>query len=311
MAETGTGNPARKWTDNILDVHGEAGRVWLTQLPETLVTCAQKWDLELFSPYGELSYNFVAPGVTRDGKSVVLKAGVPGSEINREIAAIEAFGGSGMARLIQADPVMGVMLLERLQPGTFLSDLDDDEAITQHAISVLKRLNRPAPDNHAFITVSEWADRSFGTTRIEPDRSYGPLPHDLIDTARQLFNELATSPVREVLIHGDFHPQNILRSERDDWLAIDPKGVVGDPLFDVAVFICEGPRRPTDLSRKEFLIRRIDQVAAELGEDRDLIVRWCLAHRVLSGCWSFQDHGDGWQAAFSEAELLKDLISHE
>lgn len=311
MKPTGPEDSAREWTDNILDVHGKAGRVWLTQLPDTLAICTEKWNLELLAPFGELNYNFVAPGVTRDGESVILKAGVPGSEINSEIAAIEAFEGSGMARLIQADPVLGVMLLERLQPGTFLSDLDNDEAITHNAISVLRKLNRPAPDNYAFITVSEWADRSFGTTRVEPSRNYGPLPHDLIETARQLFSELATSPDREILIHGDFHPQNILRSERDDWLAIDPKGVVGDSLFDVAVFICEGPRRPTDLSRKAFLVRRIDQVAAELGEDRDLIVRWCLAHRVLSGCWSYQDHGDGWQAAFSDAELLKDLISHE
>lgn len=301
-------DPARKWTENIVDVHGDAGRIWLTQLPETLAACAEKWDLELHPPFGELSYNYVAPA-THDGLPVVLKAGVPSREIISEIEALRAFEGNGMVRLLNADPDLGIMLLECLQPGSILSDLDDDEEITHCAISVLKRLCRPAPDGCRFTTVSEWALRSFGVTRDELGSDYAPLPVDLIDEARGIFVELAAPAGQQFLIHGDFHPQNILRSERDDWLAIDPKGVVGDPLFDVAVFVCEGPRRPTELNREAFLARRMDQTGEELKVDRGLIAQWCLAHRVLSGCWSFQDHGDGWQPAFADARLLKRLIA--
>ena len=36
-----------------------------------------------------------------------------------------------------------------------------------------------------------------------------------------------------MLLHGDLHHENIMHGPRG-WLAIDPKGVLGDPGFDAA-----------------------------------------------------------------------------
>ncbi len=298
-----------KWADNIINVHGELGRNWLDRLTGMLSACEDKWSLEILPPFEELNYNYVTPAITAEGISAVLKAGVPSEELTSEIEALRVFDGNGISRLLTADTDWGVMLLERLQPGNFLSDRDDDEEITRCAVSVMQRLCTPAPTDHNFTKVSDWAQSTFDKVRDHFGQDYGPLPSDMIDTVQNLFAEIIDPLNEKTLIHGDFHPQNILRSERDDWLAIDPKGVVGDPLYDAAVIVCEPPRRPTRLDQKQFLARRIDQLAEEFKVDRQLITQWCLSHSVLSGCWALGDHGDRWKPAFARASVLESILN--
>ena len=45
------------------------------------------------------------------------------------------------------------------------------------------------------------------------------------------------SLARAVLLHGDFHPGNVLSAQREPWLAIDCKPVVGDPAYDLAQWL--------------------------------------------------------------------------
>ncbi len=290
------------WAENIRDVHGDIGRAWLENLPATITICAEKWSLQIHPPFPALNYNYVTPAVTENGTPVVLKAGVPHQEFTSEVEALTVFSGKGMTKLLQADLENGVMLIERLQPGTFLSDLSNDEEITHRAISVMQKLHMPAPAKHTFTGVSSWADRAFSKTPTTR------LPHHLVDLARTLFRELAAPQNESTLIHGDFHPQNILSSQRDAWLAIDPKGIVGDRLYDAAVFICQPPRQPTDLDQKHFLARRIDQIAERLRVDHLLITKWCLAHSGLSGCWSAESHGERWKPALARAAVLESLL---
>lgn len=40
-----------------------------------------------------------------------------------------------------------------------------------------------------------------------------------------------------MLLHGDFHHDNILLGNDGEYIIIDPKGVIGDPVFDIARFI--------------------------------------------------------------------------
>jgi streptomycin 6-kinase len=297
-----------KWANNIVDVYGDVGRKWLEKLPATIAAYADKWSLNILPPFEKLTYNYVTPATTTDGIPVVLKACVPNKEVTSEIEALQVFDGNGISRLLNADIEMGILLLERLLPGASLSEMDDDEEVTRCVVSVMQNLCMPAPSNHNFISVSDWANRSFSVIRNSFGGNDAPLPGDLIEIAQSYFKELTDPPNEQTLIHGDFHPQNILSSERSSWLAIDPKGVVGDPLYDMAVFVCQPPRQPTQFDQKQFLARRIDQLAEELSVDKQLIIMWCIAHSVLSGCWSSVDHGgDRWKLAFARARLLQEL----
>ena len=61
----------------------------------------------------------------------------------------------------------------------------------------------------------------------------GAVPDAVLDAALAVVDELGRDQP-DLLVHGDFHPRNILRGEREPWLAVDPKGYVGDPAYDGA-----------------------------------------------------------------------------
>ena len=120
------------------DVHGEQGAAWLAHLADLLDACGRRWSLTILEPYPNLSYNYVAPAVMAGGAEVVLKVGVPHPELLSEMDALRLYEGRGMVRLLACDREQGVMLLERLKPGTPVLDLCDDEKETAIAAGVMQ-----------------------------------------------------------------------------------------------------------------------------------------------------------------------------
>ncbi len=254
-------------------------------------------------PFAPLSYNCVAPAVRADGTEVVLKLGMLHRELTTEMEALRLYDGHGTARLLEADADRGAMVLERLRPGTPLWDLPDDEATTA-AVSVMARLHRPLPPDHPFPTVEDWA-AGLGRLRARFDGGTGPLPAPLVERAETLFSELVDTMGAPGLLHGDLHHGNILSAEREPWLAIDPKGVVGEAEYEVGAFLRN--RLLAQPRPEASLATRVDRFAGELGFDRERVIGWGLAHAVLSAWWSYEDHGAPGAEAMACAEMLSTL----
>jgi streptomycin 6-kinase len=291
----------------MVEVHGQAGVKWLRLLPALVAECARRWSLTVLPPFEPLSYNYVAPAIRAGGEDVVLKVGVPHPELLTEIEALRLYAGRGIARLLEADAEQGILLLERLQPGAPLVSLDDDRAATSIAAGLMRQLWRPVPDDHPFPTVARWA-AGFQRMRARFDGGTGPLPAAWVERAEGLFAELLPSSAEPVLLHGDLHHWNILAAERQPWLALDPKGVVGEPAYEVGALL-RNPF-PDILSVpgvERVMARRMDQLAEELGFDRARIVGWGVAQAVLSAWWTIEDHGHGWEPMIACAEILAAL----
>ncbi|MBV9852687.1 MAG: phosphotransferase [Armatimonadetes bacterium] len=284
-----------------LDLHGEAGAAWLRRLPDLLADCAARWSLTLGPPFPGLTYHYVAPAIGPDGSPLVLKAGVPSRGLFAEIAALRHYDGSGAARLLDADEERGVMLLERLEPGTSLVGSADDAAATRIAASVMRRLWKPAPEQPAFPTVADWG-RGFARLRARFDGGPGPFPPVLLAEAETLFRDLTASQAAPILLHGDLHHGNILSAGRETWLAIDPQGVLGEPAYEVGAFLRNPSPRPASV-----LARRLDIFTDELGIDRARLRGWGLAQAVLSAWWTLEDHGYVGEEAISVASVLAAL----
>lgn len=290
----------------IVELYRTEGVEWLSRLPSLIADCAERWSLTVMAPFEPLSYNYVAPAVRADGTDVVLKAGVPNPELLTEIEALRLFDGQGIVQLLEADTDRGVLLLERLKPGTPLSSLSNDEQATSVATQVMSQLWKPVPPENPFPTVGKWA---AGLDRMrERFGGTGPLPSHLVEAAERLFAELISSMAEPVLLHGDLHHQNVLAAERQPWLALDPKGVVGEPAYEVGAFLRNPmPQLLTEAQPRRLLGRRVDQLAEELGFDRERLVGWGLAQAVLAAWWSYEDHGHGWESWIACAEILATL----
>ena len=288
----------------ITDIHGAAGVAWLAALPALMAETAARWSLTVQPPFPELSYNYVAPVVGPGGEAWVLKASVPNRELTDEAAALRLFDGRGIVRLVAADTARGVLLLERALPGEPLKDVADDDRRVRVVAGLIDELPRPLPAVHPFRTIAHLA-RGLDRLRETFDGGYGPFPPERVERGAALLRELAGGPPR--LIHGDMNPGNVLRATRAPWLAIDPKGYAGDPLFDAATFLNDPPRGLAPDALRRLQARRVALLAEALGRPRAAVLAWAEAHAVLSGWWSYEDHGRGWEGAYRLAALYEAL----
>jgi streptomycin 6-kinase len=287
-------------------VHGEQGRRWLSLLPALLSECCARWSLTLDQPFENLSYNLVIPGRMPDGTGIVLKLGVPCQELTTEAAALGLFDGKGAARLLEHDALRGILLLERVVPGAPLYTLQDDTEATRTAAKLMRRLWRTPPAEHPFPTLADWFS-AFERLRKGFDGGCGPFPESLIAKVESTFIELNASGERNLILHGDLHHANILFSAQSGWAAVDPKGIAGDPGYEVGAYMLNGlPERVGDAEAKRIFSRRLSTFSEELEIGRARLARWAFCYAVLSSVWSFED-SEEWDGAIHLGEILEQL----
>lgn len=300
----------------IQNVFGADGREMLARLPELIADASVRWGLVDVQPVPNLSYNFVAFAKREpspfgrgqgEGGSVVLKIGVPRDELLSEMTALRLFNAEGACRLLECDEESGIFLLERLHPGTMLSELEDDDERTHIAVDVMQKLWRnmelaqeQAPAFQTFIQLSDWFD---GLKRIRPqfEGGTGPFPKEILERVEAYLPELFAG--EHYLIHGDFHHYNILKSAHG-WLAIDPKGVIGPVGYEIGPLMLNPWIKPMDRNRFQVQTnRRVDIIHERLGWQRERILHWTLAHAVLSAWWDYED-GMDWEYALACAGIV-------
>jgi streptomycin 6-kinase len=308
MKKISTHNLPTQFTKNVLAVCGTRGRRWLSDLPKIVGEIAEKWSLVVENPFPNLSYNYVAPCVSRaDGNRAVLKIGLPeenDSVVFGEANFLKNADGNGAVKLLQFDALRRTLLLERLLPGenlTGLAETNDEEATTE-AIRVMNKIRRSPPANHAFPTLEKWVGSFLRAEKTKFDFAR-------VKKAQRIFERLIGSSGQS-LLHGDLHHQNILSARRERFLAIDPKGIVGDIGFEISVFL-NNPRGwvLTVPDRRKMLCRRVEQFAEAFAIEPGDLRDWAFAEAVLSAWWTIEDGGSDWEkwlacAAIWESETV-------
>ncbi len=288
----------------IIGVHGEKGIEWLQSLPSLIQHCVERFSISLTTSFDNPSFNLVISGKLPDGTEAVLKLGVPCRELTTEAFALRLYRGSGAARLFDADTERGILLLERAIPGDPICNREDEEYSTTIAAMVMSRLWREPPAGAAFPSLGNWY-QGFERLRAQFCGTTGPFPPAMVDRAERLAFEMLATSDEEVVLHGDLHHLNILAATREPWLAIDPKGVIGERAFEPAIFLLN--RLPVGLSETEivrFLERRVTIFSEVLLLPRERIIGWVSSFAVLSAWWSYEDSTCGWEEGIALAELV-------
>lgn len=145
---------------------------------------------------------------------------------------LEIFDGQGAVRIFQFDKTRHALLLEKLTPGESLVKIcqQNDAQANSIAIKVIQRLLRETSDQSDFPLLKDWIS---GLQKAEKT-NFAP---QFVKKARRFFDELMASSKKNFLLHGDLHHQNILSTEREPFLAIDPKGIVGNIWFEISSFL--------------------------------------------------------------------------
>jgi streptomycin 6-kinase len=269
-------------------------QAWRADLPELIRDVERRWSVRLGRPYTGGTCAWVAPANLPGGFPAVLKISWPHPEAAGEAEALRIWDGRGAVRLYRHDPERWALLLERCDPGTKLGERSDltVEARLEAAARVLRDLDDvPAPASTGLDRLSdrmaEWADLTEDRmARLRPGFDLG-----LVDLGVRLLRELPATTGREVVVHADFNPGNILAVRGGGWLAIDPKPLVGDGAYDPWPLVQQLDNPFGYLRARQLVADRFALVAEVLGVDPWRLLAWSMARSVEDALWTVE-HGD-------------------
>lgn len=211
---------------------GESGVRWLSSLPERVAELERAWGLRLGAAFDHRgAASWVAPAEQEDGSPAVLKVGMPHIEARYETDALRLLDGQGTVRLLRASDDGFSLLLERCNPGTDLWSMNTEERDAV-ACEILPRLWREPEASAPFLPLTQLVSR--WSKEIPPMAAGRGYDIGTVAAVLERGRALASTQPRCTLLHGDFHPGNVLAAQRQPWLVIDPKPFLGDPAFDLA-----------------------------------------------------------------------------
>jgi streptomycin 6-kinase len=252
-------HPGLAWAERT-----EEGRAWLARLPRLLEESVARWSLSVGAPFPYAYASLALPARLPDGGDAVLKICFPHRESEHEADALRAWDGNGAVRLLAHDRERWALLIERCRPGTPLHEEDPERALGVF-VDLLPRLWIPAgPPFRPLVEEAAWWAEGM---QASWERAGRPFERRILEAALRALEELAPARAEQVLLHQDLHADNVLRSERERWLVIDPKPLAGEREFGLAP-----------------IIRSFELGHSELGLDRDRARGWALAQTVA---WSF------------------------
>ena len=261
---------------------GAAGVRWLDDLPRLVALAAERWDLTVGEPYAGGACALVLRA--RQGhRPVVLKVTWVDDETRGEPDVLRWWAGDGAVRLLDDAPALGALLLERLEPGTPLSYHHDRDEALAIAGRLARRLHRAPPPGHRLATVAGVAARWAAGLRPRFAAVGAPFEPALVGAAAEAAAELAvaTPGTPSVVVNRDVHLGNVLAAEREPWLVIDPKPLVGDPAFDAGHLVGDGAAGAGAGRVRDV----VDLVAEALAVDRARARAWALVRAVEVAVW--------------------------
>ena len=267
----------------VLDWFGADGEGWLASLPDIVGRLTQEWRLVVGTPFAGASASLVLEVTRDDGTSAVLKVPFLDEESRTEPDALRHYDGVGAVQLYDMDRHSGAMLLERVRPGTSLAMHPNPDEAMEIAYRLLRRLWHAPKATHPFQTVCDLAMKWATEIPTRHNQHGYPFPNDLINQAAELAGALAHADGNPVVVNRDAHFGNVLASEREGWLVIDPKPLVGDRSFDAGYMLLDRLGHiPTRTAADEL----VGKLARGLGVDQRSVRSWAILRAVENALWA-------------------------
>lgn len=222
---------------------------------------------------------------TNRGETVILKRLKPeGSAERIGFEFLRWRDGQGTVRLLEATDDcalledVGALTLARVFGAA--RDIEATSVILSLLPELHSAMSRPAP--RGMMPFADHAKALFALE--ERGGEHREICGWAAAEARSLLAQ--THDVRP--LHGDLHHDNILFDGKDRWRAIDPHGLMGDPVYDVAN-VFGNPLGAGALIVSPERIRRLARdFGIHFGCPPDKVLRFAAVHAMLSVAWSLE-----------------------
>lgn len=252
----------------------------------------RRWRIRQSGDAHTTASSTLIPVLTEDGAPAMLKI-AHADEEERGAELLAALDGRGAARVIRRDGEAA--LIERATgPGDLVQLVRSghDDAATRILCGAADRIHAASADllgaeqPPRLIPLRQWFRHLF-----ERADELGPLHRRGADLAAALLDD----PRDEVVLHGDLHHANVLDFGDRGWLAIDPKGLLGERAFDSCNLLCNPSHERALLPGR--LERQFGVVIESTGLEPGRLARWLVAWCTLSSAWFAIDDDPGHAAS--------------
>ena len=264
-----------------------------TKIEDILQHYMQSWDLTYDGSCFHTHSSLIQPVLF---KSIECILKIPFTiEEKRGIKVLDWWNGVGVVKVFKSDD--DAILMERIINDQSLKSMsinNQDDDATQIICDVAEVLHtskkRPLPE---LTPLNTWFEELFLSAE-----KYGDIFLKSANTALSLLTKQSNSTV----LHGDLHHENILYSSDRGWLAIDPKGLLGESAFDYVNILCN-PTQKIALTEGR-MMKQIEIISKNTGITIKHLLKWTVAWTGLSAVWFLNDNMD----AHIPIEILKSAI---
>jgi len=291
--------------DEIDSIVKRFGRSFYERAAAAIEAYGSKWSLTNFKLIPSYSANLVFTCEAGQDGPAVLKIGRPSSsEIMTEYNALNEYNGVKFCSVYKADFEDGVLLEACIQPGIPLRDERDLETRLSVFSSLYNGLHIAPAIPESYPTYLGWVTRitEYMSRRNDCKELYAHMKK-----AEGICLSIAEQYAKQMLLHGDFHHDNILLGSDGRYVIIDPKGVVGDPVFDVPRFILnefDDDITPALYDKINFIIYSLEK---KLNIPNDILKKCLYVETAMGECWSVESGA----SAEEYEKLLQNVVFAE
>ena len=218
--------------EKIIRTYGVDGEGFLSTLSKKLEKYLSIWEIYECKFFNH-SLNLIYECKSQKYGDVIIKARVPeDGRLFTEISALKFYNDKGhTCKIYEYSIEDGLLLLEKITPGYTLKDtISDPIAKADVFIDIYRDYHLPCDDTAVFPTII--SSMEMFEKNLDTDINFVKYKN----IARVIYHEINNKYSKKCLLHGDLNFRNILLHDKT-YKAIDPVGIIGDPIFDIPRYL--------------------------------------------------------------------------
>ena len=214
---------------------------------------------------------------------VILKIDRNISRLKSEHRMLTGLSGRHSCRVYAYDENAGLLLEERIFPGTVLRREASLETRIKIFSRIFREIHMPAGEGETYL---DWLE---GICDYSRRNSVDREVSELAVRARGICAEVFGKYPDRVLLHGDLHHDNLLSRDDGSYAMIDPKGVMGPAILDLPRFILNELDTEHTCPHREHIREVIRLLGGQTGYPQADIGKLFFMETVLENIWRLED----------------------
>lgn len=199
---------------------------------------------------------------------------------------LKKYNQQQFCKVFDVDLENGIMIEEQIIPGTVLRVVKSLDERIMIFCSLHKGLHITPKESEIYPTYLDWVSKA--ENELKTIGSFQDL-YLHMQIAKKICSDLFQIYPQKMLLHGDLHHDNILLNQNGTYTIIDPKGVLGHPIFDLPRFILNEMEDEITKELFDKINYIITIISKQLSVPQTVIKKLFYMEVVLSQAWNAED----------------------